>query len=440
MRNRKVLFTFALLLVCIFSFVSVSHAFLWLLGGAVRAGVIAIGSFLTTELGKQVLRVALDYVAIGAAAYLYYDRGAAPPPSEKYVQVSLPNTKATVSAMKDEGKVLKYAPSSGWATGRVNLQYQYTNPCGYARQGYDPSPAGTTFCASADTHCSGTTVYSSERRVGSWETGCPHCELGQGNWNVCTQAQKDGYAIAPEQLDADATYVWSNADLKGRITDSIGRDMQAGGTLVESKASAGLPTIVVGADGASKEFPEGYADSDVNDWLATSPSYSTAVDNSSVVSGLASVKTSADAVKTSVDAVKTSVDAAKTSVDAAKTSVDGVKASVDAINAKIPSGSYTGGSGSGHGAYSAPSSTPFATSWGTFKTNMQGTAMFGLASGFFTAVPSSGQAGEYVINGGATFGSHAFQFSWLTAAFVVLRSIVIVACSYVAVRIVVLKH
>jgi hypothetical protein len=465
MFNSKLLRLIALSLILSLALVSYADAYVWwLIAGAVRVGTIAVSALVSSELFWPAVRVAVDYAVLGGLAYMYFDRGASTEPSsERYVQVDLVNTKAAATTLKDSGSILTAVPPGGWSTSNQNTVV--TDGCSvdsgpFPCQAYKVSDSGGTGIAQygGQTPCGGDTYalrakYRLYTAYGQW-TG-EQCSL-----IIANTSQKAAYQASEVSRVAAVATIQASPSLTATVQDAVGKDMQAGGTFVGTPTS-GMPVEVVGQGGRTKEFGTGYTDGQVNDWLALSAQYnsgtsttSNVTDVSGVVSGLSSVntsvglvktsvdgvKTSVDAAKTSVDAVKTSVDAAKTSVDAAKTSVDGVKTSVDAINTKIPAGSYTGGNGSGHSAYVPPESNSISATWSNFKTDMEGTQLFGLSGSFFDAVPTSVEPTQIDIDGGDTFGTAHFNFDFYAPGFLILKGIILVCCSYIAVRVVILKH
>lgn len=77
----------------------------------------------------------------------------------------------------------------------------------------------------------------------------------------------------------------------------------------------------------------------------------------------------------------------------------------------------------------------FSDAFNNFVNNMKSTSLFSSTASFFASAPSGG-LGSITINGGTTFGSTQVNLgSWLSF-FTILRGAVVVACTYVAIRIV----
>lgn len=107
-------------------------------------------------------------------------------------------------------------------------------------------------------------------------------------------------------------------------------------------------------------------------------------------------------------------------------------------------GSYTGGDASGHSAYSSSLTTSsFSSTWseigssfGDFKTNIQGTALYGMIGSFFDpANIGSGSAPDMSIET-TYYGNHTFNLSSYSSVFLVLRSVVLIIFAYASFRVV----
>ncbi len=85
-----------------------------------------------------------------------------------------------------------------------------------------------------------------------------------------------------------------------------------------------------------------------------------------------------------------------------------------------------------------PDAPNFATRWTAFKTAIAASPVFQLPTGI-GSVPSGGSS-VISFNAGV-FGSHSVDFStWPSSVFSILSGLVMVACSFVAIKIVTLKH
>ncbi len=104
----------------------------------------------------------------------------------------------------------------------------------------------------------------------------------------------------------------------------------------------------------------------------------------------------------------------------------------------VPEGVYSGGNIGSSDPYNKEHDS-FSSTWDAFVLDMKDTELYGLVDGFFSGVPSSGEAGTITIDGGNTFGSHDFEMSWFDSAFLILKGFVIVVCSFVAVRLLVVN-
>ncbi len=106
-------------------------------------------------------------------------------------------------------------------------------------------------------------------------------------------------------------------------------------------------------------------------------------------------------------------------------------------------GSYSGGDGTGQTPYNTTGKSlghDFGARLRSFMTDMQGTSLGQLGSGFFSGVPTGGTS-SISFNAGV-FGNHTYDFS--SAAWVsvlsVIRAVILIIFGYAAVRIVILKR
>jgi hypothetical protein len=93
-----------------------------------------------------------------------------------------------------------------------------------------------------------------------------------------------------------------------------------------------------------------------------------------------------------------------------------------------------------HATEAWPEVGNLTSQWQSFKTSMAQTGIFTLGQGFFNNVPSGGGS-SYSFSAGV-FGNHTFDFATAFPAIVwsILSSVTFAVCSYVAIRIVILKH
>lgn len=338
LRKNKLISIIAIILIISFVFVATGDAILWLLGGVIRAGVVAVTTFVSTPMAKTVIRSAINHVLLGGAAYWYFKRADGVPETEQYIQVDLANTKTELSAMKAEGKILPSAPPAGWGN------YTSSPPGGLGDNGCNPY--GGPYPCSISRHCD---AYNSGKMCITTPAGGYATKIefrvftSWGSYYntgddlaVATAGQRAAYPVSDFIKDAAVEAVFADSALKSRIQDALGTDMQRGGTLVESPIP-GEPVTQVGVDGASKEWGSGYAESELSAWLQNTPSYTSedvGFDDSGIVAGLSSVKTSVDAAKTSVDAVKTSVDGLKNGLVAETGAGAGQTGASDAVPGK----------------------------------------------------------------------------------------------------------
>lgn len=109
----------------------------------------------------------------------------------------------------------------------------------------------------------------------------------------------------------------------------------------------------------------------------------------------------------------------------------------------LSSGSYMSGSGGGAVPYDVSNvdNKTYSSVWNSFVTGIKTTDLYTLGSGFFDGVPQQGTiaAPSFVVDGGDTFGTHEFQFSWFDSLLAVLKPCVILAFSFISVRLVMIK-
>lgn len=394
-------FLVCVVLLC-FVFVSTADAILWFLAGAIRAGVIAVSAFVSTPIGQSIVRSAVNHVIIGGVAYWYLDRGSAVPASEKYVQVTLTDTKAEAQKLKDEGKIFSDPDSGQWAVAVYSLAPPggpYPG-CSTLYWGYE---MGKKWCYSINN----TGTYTSVAPLGPVIGGYPNCEYDMAGFTsprVCATLDRSGI---------ESQKIFDDPAMKTRVQDALGRDIQRGGTLVATPVS-GEPITVVGADGASKEWPSGYSEQDVASWLNSTPS--TASSPSASASDIGSAVGSA----------------VNPTLGILKTSVDGVKTSVDAIDTKLGTNPGNTTAPSYDSDYTNPTENSIADRLGSF---ISSNPIIGAISGSHLSLSgavcsaSVGSAFEkpltldfcwmesYLI----MFGNVMVIFSGLTAAFIIFR-------------------
>lgn len=403
-------FLVCVVLLC-FIFVSTADALLWFLAGVIRAGVVAVSTFVSTPMGQAVVRSAVNHAIVGGAAYWYFNRGDSVPPAEKYIQVTLTDTKAEVQAMKNEGKIF----SSGFATsipfkGYITL-WDGVNPGKYEIR---TNPSGSLFCLPCPenypdlTHtCFGSGgFYSYSCYESTWDWRASALTYG----GVCTAAQKAVYPSDPATLTVETEKIFTNSDLKTRIQAALGRDIQRGGALVEAPVP-GEPITVVGENGTSKEWPSGYSEQDVAAWLGNTP---TAFDT-------APASVTATDIGTAVGtAVNTNLTNIKTSVDGVKTSADGVKASVDAVNAKLGTNPGNLSSPSYDNSYTNPTENSIGDRIGSF---ISSNPIIGAINGSHLSL--SGAVCSATV--GASFGKPlTLNFCWMESYLILFGNVMVI--------------
>ena len=101
---------------------------------------------------------------------------------------------------------------------------------------------------------------------------------------------------------------------------------------------------------------------------------------------------------------------------------------------KIPGGSdYVPGTGFG-------TVHSLVDTWGTFKTDMQATELFGLAGNFASGAPTTGGVAPVMaIEGGDTFGYHEVDFAIVGPWLIVLRGAILLAFAFCCIKIITLK-
>ncbi|MCI5219522.1 MAG: hypothetical protein D3914_10120 [Candidatus Electrothrix sp. LOE2] len=81
----------------------------------------------------------------------------------------------------------------------------------------------------------------------------------------------------------------------------------------------------------------------------------------------------------------------------------------------------------------------FGTRFHLFISTMKNTSLFSLPSNFVGNIPSSGNS-VLVIDGGETYGQQVIDFSHWSAGWLVFRSVILISSSFIALRILTLKH
>lgn len=339
-------FLACVVLLC-FVFVSTADALLWFLAGVIRAGVVAVSTFISTPMGQSIVRSAVNHaMVLGGLAYLYYDRGAAVPSGERYIQVSLTNTKAAVQELHNQGSIFSgvpaYPPPAGGCTAphlsnpmpgsnvsKTSISAP-SSPCGGSPIGENieftwpilyqgpPYDVVTSWASAHFLNENNSYPASQGWYVCGWYYQGYQVNNGQhkGTYYLCKGDPPPLVPISGADIDNAVNHIFTNDDLKGYVQDAVGRDIQAGGTLVASPV-AGEPVITVGEGGTSKEWPSGTSEQEIESWFNNAPS------------GGSSPSASASDIGSAVGS------AVNPALNDLKVSTNAVKASVDAVNEKV---------------------------------------------------------------------------------------------------------
>jgi len=128
--------------------------------------------------------------------------------------------------------------------------------------------------------------------------------------------------------------------------------------------------------------------------------------------------------------VETRLDTANTGITAVGTKLDGISTKLDGV--------YTGGVGSGSPADKTAKETAFlsssATDFSSFQTSIKSTPLYNSIGTFFNGVPSGGTS-VFSVNGGR-FGNHTLDLADYDAVWNIIKALVLIACSYVSIKII----
>ncbi|MDP3013749.1 MAG: hypothetical protein Q8M92_05860, partial [Candidatus Subteraquimicrobiales bacterium] len=218
-RHSKLFVAFVIFLIVSFAFVSTSQAILWWIAGAVRAGVVTVGAFLSTPQGQAIARSCINHaIVLGGVAYLYFDRGSTPPASERYIQVTLTGAQAVVKGAIASGAVTTIGtPSGGWGTSITQTYIPSVGACcqstcpGQTRALIKSStPAGSLSCLqdlSFNFAGYGTSVLQD---TCVYQNGATNT-ITYGYIAICTAAQKTAWLTSGGNITAAAAKVMSDS-------------------------------------------------------------------------------------------------------------------------------------------------------------------------------------------------------------------------------------
>lgn len=120
--------------------------------------------------------------------------------------------------------------------------------------------------------------------------------------------------------------------------------------------------------------------------------------------------------------------------------VSDVGTKIDGLSSKLD-GVYTGGDGSGKSPATIDKTTKETefldnaeTEFTGFQTSVKGTALYNSIGTFFNGVPSGGSS-VFSVNAGQ-FGNHTIDLAEFSSVWNVIKALVLIVCSYVAIKII----